>query len=152
MGEVGARRRWPQCGKACDIGDAPQAEHLPLTPDQCTAALTAWAMRMAVPAPRQTLANAALGYLLETLGVLAGERLGLEGLSALTFGAWLATRLTGCAPLLESPEVLAALDQVALAALREPPHPLWPASTDAPSWRRYRPAIPAIVATLRAGG
>jgi hypothetical protein len=50
----------------------------------------------------------------------------LEGLNAFAFGAWLATRITGCVPLLESPDMIAVLDRVAVHELWMRPHPLQP--------------------------
>jgi hypothetical protein len=75
--------------------------------------------------------------------------LGLDDHTPCTFGAWLATRVTSCAPLLESPGILTALDRVALHAVGEPCGPLRPAHEDASFWQRYPLAVPAVVAALR---
>ena len=137
------------CRETSDIGDTPQAEYLPLAEDQLTEAPTAWAAGFAGPATRQALASPPLSYLLETVGVLAGVRLGLDGLRALTCGAWLTMGITGCEPPLEARETLAALDHIATQAVSELLRPMEHAYEDDAFWIRYRPAIPEVVNVLR---
>lgn len=63
------------CAQAGDIGEAPEAHHLPLPAVYLVEALRAWAKGMTAPETSPALSHAALSYLLEVLGLVAGERL-----------------------------------------------------------------------------
>jgi hypothetical protein len=114
-------------------------------------ALSAWSVYEQKGRPEE-LHDHGLARILEDLGMLAGQRLGLDYAPSVHFGDWLAQAVTGWFGGHGNDEEVGRLESVASAAVfghAQRSKLISRAYLDPEFFTLYRPAIPAIVATLK---
>jgi hypothetical protein len=96
------------------------------------------------------LSHPTLGIVLADVGVLVGRRLGLNQDQAVHFADWLVEAITGWSMSHGNDRTIARLDEVAAQAAYGHAQSRGRAFCSPAFWTEYRPAIPAVVAFLKA--